>query len=160
MHRIAMLDIILSILMLIFIIRCTLQGFVKEVLSMTSWIGGILGAVFFYRQGAVFIRTKFFEDVPLLPEVLAFAMAFFIIFLLIKIFEVLITDIVNAVDLGGVDRIMGTLVGVAEGFACAVVVLFIITIQPLFETEPIFEGSVFAQYFLPLIEQYTPSVLE
>ncbi|MDR0562303.1 MAG: CvpA family protein [Spirochaetaceae bacterium] len=159
MQRIAMLDIILLILMLIFIVRCTLQGFVKEVLSMTSWIGGILGAIFFFRQGAAFIRTKFFQDVPLLPEALAFSAVFFIIFLLIKVFETLIRDIVDEVHLGGVDHIMGTLIGVAEGFACAVLVLFLITIQPVFETEPIFKGSLFAEYFLPLIEEHIPANL-
>ncbi|MDR2535733.1 MAG: CvpA family protein [Treponema sp.] len=159
MNTIAMLDIILLILMLIFVVRCTLQGFVKEVLSMTSWICGILGAIFFYKQGAAFIRTMFFQDVRLLPEVLAFAAVFFIIFLLIKIFEVLIKDIVNAVDLGGVDRFMGTLVGFVEGLACIVFVLFLITIQPIFETEPILEGSFFAEYFLPLIERHIPANL-
>lgn len=159
MRSIAMLDIILLILMLIFVIRCTLQGFVREVLSMTSWIGGILGGVFFYKQGAAVIRTRFFQDVPLLPEVLAFALVFFIIFLLMKIFEVLIKDMINAVNLGWIDHIMGTFVGIAEGVACGVLILFLITIQPVFEAQPILEGSIFGQYLLPLLDQYTPPPL-
>ncbi|MDR0524729.1 MAG: CvpA family protein [Spirochaetaceae bacterium] len=155
MNPIAMLDIILSILMLIFVIRCTLQGFVKEVLSMIAWIGGILGAIFFYKQGGAFIRTRFFQEVPILPEVLAFFLVFFLIFLLLKIFEVLIRDCLDAVNLGGIDRFMGLLLGVVEGCACVVVIIFLITIQPVFETAPIFENSLFARYVLPLIDVYS-----
>ncbi|MDR2485754.1 MAG: CvpA family protein [Treponema sp.] len=154
--KMAMLDIILLILMLIFVVRCALQGFVREVLSMTSWICGILGAILFYKRGAEFIRTRFFQDIRILPELLAFSGVFFIIFLLIKIVEALFKDIINRLDMGGVDRFMGLLLGFIEGLICIVAVLFVITIQPIFEIEPIIEGSVIAQLFLPLIAEQIP----
>lgn len=154
--KMAMLDIILLILMLIFVVRCTLQGFVREVLSTASWICGILGAILFYKRGSEFIRARFFQDIRILPELLAFSGVFFIIFLLIKIVEALLKDIINRLDMGGVDRFMGLLLGFIEGLICMVVVLFVITIQPIFEIAPIIEGSVIAQLFLPLIVEQIP----
>lgn len=158
MNSIAMLDIILMIIMFIFAIRCILQGFLRELISMTSWICGILGAIFFYRQAADFIRNNFFQDIPILPEVLAFFGVFFVIFLIIKVLEVLLKDVLDMIRLGAADRFMGFLLGLVEGLVCAVVLLFIINIQPIFDTEPIFAGSIFAERLLPIIQLHSPEL--
>ena len=159
MHSISILDIIFGILILIFVVRCALRGFLTEVLSMTSVIFGILTAISFYKRGAVFIRTKVFQDVPILPEILAFTAIFCIVFVVIKILESLLKDILDRVDLGGVDRFIGVLWGFIEGLVCVILVLFILNVQPLVEKESILEGSVFAQLLIPVIEQHIPSNL-
>ena len=128
---------------------------------MTSWLCAILGAILLYKQATDFMRSKFFQQaIPILPELLAFSAVFFIIFLVVKVFEVLIKDILKSIDLGGMDRFMGLLLGIIEGLVCMIVILFIINIQPIFEKQPIFEGSVLAGLFLPLIEGYVPSIHE
>jgi membrane protein required for colicin V production len=159
MHSIAMLDIILAILILILVVRCALRGFLTEVFSVASFIFGILGAISFYKKGTQFIRARVFQDVPILPEILAFTALFCIIFVAIKVLESLIKDIVERIDLGGVDRFMGVLWGFIEGLVCVVLVLFVLHIQPLVEKESILEGSIFAQLLLPVIEQSIPSNL-
>lgn len=156
MRSIAMLDIILAILILILVVRCALRGFLKEVFSVTSFIFGIMGAISFYRKGAAFIRTQVFQDVPILPEILAFTALFCIIFVVIKVLESLLKDIMERVDLGGVDRFMGVLWGFIEGLVCVLLVLFVLDIQPLIEKESILEGSVFAQLLMPVIHQTIP----
>lgn len=159
MQSIAMLDIILGILILIFVVRCALRGFLAEFLSMASVIFGILGAISFYKKGSIFIRTKVFQDVPILPEILAFTAIFCIIFVAIKVLESLLKDIMERIDFGGVDRFIGVLWGFIEGLVCVVLVLFVLNIQPLVEKETILGGSMFAQLFIPLIEQHVPSDL-
>ena len=61
--NIAILDIVLGGLILILIIRCALRGFIEEVMSMASLTLGILGAVFFHKKGALFIRERFMPGV-------------------------------------------------------------------------------------------------
>jgi membrane protein required for colicin V production len=159
MHSIAMLDIILGILILIFVVRCALRGFLAEFLSMTSVIFGIIGAISFYKRGSGFIRTLVFQDVPILPEILAFTALFCIIFMAIKVLESLLKDIMERIDLGGVDRFIGVLWGFIEGLVCVILVLFVLNIQPVVEKESILEGSVFAQLFIPVIEEHIPGNL-
>lgn len=154
---IAMLDIIFLILILLSIIRCALRGFIKEFLSMTSLVCGVVAAIFFYKRGAAFLRARLFSDIRIIPEVLAFSLLFFIAFLTMKILELTLRDAVNMIEIGGVDRFIGILLGFLEGLVVVVTALFVITVQPVFEIEPIIQGSVFAQLFLPLIQAQIPA---
>jgi membrane protein required for colicin V production len=152
-RSIATLDIICLTLMLIFVVRCTLIGFVKEVFSMAAVILGILAGIFFYNKGAIFIRTKVLENVRFLPEIAAFVALFCIVFVVMKILQHILGDIVEQVHLGGFDRFLGLIFGFVEGTLIIVLVLFVISIQPLFDPEPVLRGSVFAEFFMPLIRQ-------
>ncbi|MDR2662682.1 MAG: CvpA family protein, partial [Treponema sp.] len=96
--RIVLLDIILGILMLILIIRCALRGFIEEMMSMASLVLGILAAVFFHKNGALFI-TRRFHLAGLAAEILAFGALFLIVFIAVKFLEYLLKDIVLRVNL-------------------------------------------------------------
>ena len=155
-NTIAILDIIFLILILLSIVRCALRGFIKEFLSMTSLICGVIAAIFFYKKGAIFLRDRFFSDIRIIPEALAFSILFFTAFLAMKIVELMLKDVVNMIDLGGVDRFIGILLGFLEGLVVVVAALFVITVQPVFEVEPILRESVFAQLLVPLIQAQIP----
>ncbi|MDR2110548.1 MAG: CvpA family protein [Spirochaetaceae bacterium] len=155
----AILDIILGTLILILIIRCALRGFIEEVMSMASFVLGILGAVFFHKNGAVFVRERFMPGVKVLPEVLAFIALFLMIFVVIKLVEHILRDIVTRINLGGVDRFLGIIFGVFEGIALAALVVFFLKVQPLFDSGPLLRESVFARFLLPLIGIVRPSLV-
>ena len=157
--NIAILDIVLGALILIIIIRCALRGFIEEVMSMASLALGILGAVFFYKNGAVFIREHFMPGVEVLPEILAFIALFLMIFIVIKLVEYILRDIIARINLGGVDRFLGIIFGVFEGIALAALVIFFLREQPLFDEEPLLRNSIFARFLLPLIGRIRPSLI-
>ncbi len=156
---IAAFDIVCAVLMLILVIRCALRGFVDEIMSMASVVLGILAAVLFYQNGAAFIREKWI-DMKVLPEVLAFAAIFLIVFLLIRLVEFLLKDIINGINLHRLDRFLGMLFGVLEGFVLICLILFILAVQPLFDPTPIFQNSIAAELLLPLVTNVQSSFFE
>ena len=147
----AAIDFIFIALILIFAVRCALKGFISELMSMASVVLGLLAALYFYSKGGEFVRIKFLPGVKILPEIIAFVALFLIVFVAIKILEALLKDIVEGIRLGGADRILGILFGVAEGIVVVSLILFVIKIQPLFDPSSLFENSIFAAMLLPLI---------
>jgi membrane protein required for colicin V production len=145
------LDIIFAVLILLLVIRCALRGLIKELLIMASWVLGILGGIFFHKNGAAFIRTKILAGVPVLPEILAFIGIFLIVFLVMRFLERILKDIVEGVNLGDADHALGVLFGLVEGIALVGILLLGLTVQPLFDEGPLLESSIFARFLLPLI---------
>jgi membrane protein required for colicin V production len=149
--NLAGIDIVFLVLVFLLFLRGFLRGFVRELLSWASMVLGVLGAVFFYKNGAVFIRDRFLPGMKILPEILAFIAIFVIVFLVFKILEKILRDIVEGVHLGGVDKFLGAVFGLVEGLVMVSFVLFILMIQPLFDPVAIMGNSLFARFLLPLI---------
>ncbi|MDR2159471.1 MAG: CvpA family protein [Treponema sp.] len=147
----AAIDIFLLILVALLVIRCTLRGFIGEIMAVASFFLGLLASLFFYKNGGLFVREKFMPGVKILPEVLAFIVLFFIVFVLVKILERILKDIIDRISLGGVDRFLGILLGLVEGIAVTGLILFVLSIQPLFDPAPLLDRSFFAKLLLPLI---------
>jgi membrane protein required for colicin V production len=127
---IAIIDIIFLGLIAIFFLRCALKGFVSEVMSMAALVFGLLTAIFFFRAGAVIVRDHFMGDVKVIPEIISFAALFMIVFIVVKILELVLKSVIDGIRLGGVDRFLGFLFGIAEGVIVVCLVLFVISIQP------------------------------
>jgi membrane protein required for colicin V production len=151
MKGIAVIDVIFIALVLILTIRCALRGFIGELMSMASVVLGLLAALFFYKNGAVFIRDQFMPGIQIVPEILAFIILFLIVFIVIKILEGILKDIIERIRLGGADRFLGIIFGLVEGAIVISLILFVLTIQPLFDPVPILRDSFFAELLLPLI---------
>ncbi len=147
---IAAFDIICAVLMLILIVRCALRGFIEEVMSMASVVLGLLAALFFYKNGAVFIREKW-VNMNVVPEILSFAAIFLIVFLIIRFVEFLLKDIIYGINLHGLDRFLGVLFGILEGVVLIALILFVLVVQPLFDPKPVLQNSIVAKILLPLV---------
>jgi membrane protein required for colicin V production len=160
MSNLALIDIIFLVLVVLFLIRGHIKGFIAELLSWASLVLGILAAVYLYKNGAVLIRTKMLQNVKYLPEIMAFLLIFLIVFLIIKILENILKEIINGVRLGGVDKFLGTLFGFIEGVALVSLILFILTIQPLFDASSLLQESIFAEVLLPFIIRPAASASE
>jgi membrane protein required for colicin V production len=151
MNSIAVIDIIFVVLMVIFVVRCSLRGFIGEIMSMASVVLGLLASFFFYKNGGAYIREKFMPGMEVIPDILAFLALFLIVFILIKILELMLKEIVEGIRLGGADRFLGIFFGLAEGIAVVCLVLFVLTVQPLFDPAPLLNKSFFAKILLPFI---------
>jgi membrane protein required for colicin V production len=152
--NISVIDVVFILLIALFMLRCFLKGFISEVLSMASVVLGLLASVFFYKNGAVFLKENFLPELSSpLPEIIAFAALFLMVFLVIKLLEILLKGIIIRIKLGPADKFLGLLFGIAEGIAVIGLVLFILSIQPLFDAGGILEDSFFAKLLLPLISE-------
>jgi len=147
----AVIDIVFLVIIAIFALRCALRGIVGELMSMAALVLGLLAAIFFFRKTAELIRGKFIPDVKALPEIVAFIGVFILVFSVIKIFETILKDIIERIQLGGVDRFLGFFLGVAEGLIIVCLLLFLIIVQPFVESDLILEGSFLADLLMPFI---------
>jgi membrane protein required for colicin V production len=147
----AAIDFIFIALIAVFTVRCAVRGFISEIMSMASIVLGLLAALYFYKNGGEFVRIKFLPGIKIVPEIVAFIALFLIVFVAIKILEIMLREIIEGVRLGGADRFLGIFFGVAEGIVVISLVLFIFRIQPLFDPGPLLSNSFFAKMLLPLI---------
>lgn len=147
--QLAVVDFVFASIVLIMVVRCALRGFVEEFLSVASLVVGVLFAVLFFRPGAAFaVKTL---GIKILPEVAAFAALFLIAFIAVKILEKILADVVRQVDVLGLDKGLGIVLGLVEGLLFVSVVLFLLSVQPLFDTAALLKNSVFAKYLMPLV---------
>ena len=160
MNNFSAIDIAFAALILIFIVRCSLRGFISELLSMASIVLGLLAALYFYRKGGEFVRVKFMPETKIIPEIISFIVLFLIVFILVIILETLLKEIIEGIRLGKVDRFLGIIFGFLEGMIVVCLALFIISIQPLFDPGPLLENSFFADLLLPFITGGDKEVLE
>jgi membrane protein required for colicin V production len=135
----------------LFMIRCYLKGFVSELLSMAAIVLGLLASLFFYKNGAEFVRVQFSLDIQIVPEVIAFISLFIIVFIIVKLLELLLKGIIEGIRLRKADKFLGLIFGFAEGVAVTSLVLFLLRIQPFFDPTQILSDSFFARFLLPLI---------
>ena len=147
----SVLDAIFILLIVVFALRCYVKGFISEILSMAAIVLGLLASLFFYKNGAEYLRLKFWPDLKTIPEIIAFVALFLIVFILIKSLEIMLKGIIQGIKLGGADRFLGVIFGFAEGIAVISLVLFLLRIQPLFDPSSLLSDSIFARLLLPLI---------
>ncbi|GHV55856.1 hypothetical protein AGMMS49579_19660 [Spirochaetia bacterium] len=152
----SIIDAIFIFLTFLLVIRCALRGFVAELMPIAAVVLGLLTAIYLYKNGGAFLRGHFFQHVKHIPEILAFAILFIVVFGAIRIVEHIIRDIIQRIKFEGVDRFLGFLFGFVEGLVLISLLLLLLTIQPLFNEKTLLEGSIFAEFILPVINGKQP----
>jgi membrane protein required for colicin V production len=147
----SIIDIAFVGLIGLFMIRCYLKGFVSELLSMAAVVLGLLTALFLHKNGGAFLRKQFMPDLNTVPEIAAFVILFIFVFLIVKILEKTLVNIIDEVSLTNADSYLGIIFGLAEGIAVVSLILFLLKIQPLFDSSAMLNDSFFARFLLPLI---------
>jgi membrane protein required for colicin V production len=145
------MDVVFLVLFGLLTLRAFLRGFTGEIFSLASFALGLVAAIFFFKTGAVFLRTLILKDIPLVPEIMSFVILFLIVFIIGKILERMVKDIVDRLKLGGLNSFLGFILGMVEGIARRALILVVLSIQPLFNPLPLFAESIIARLMLPLI---------
>jgi membrane protein required for colicin V production len=147
----ASIDVVFMVIIAISALRCAVRGFISELLSVAALIFGLLAALLFFRQGAVLVRAWFLPDARIIPEIIAFIAFFLIVYITVKIIEMTLKSIIEGIKLGGLDRLLGFVLGFVEGLIIVCLLLFLISIQPFFKADSMLEDSFFAKILLPVI---------
>jgi membrane protein required for colicin V production len=146
-----LIDLVCIVLLGLLTLRGFLKGFTGEFFSIASLALGILAAVFLFKNGAAFLRNRYFQNMALVPEVLAFAVIFLAVFFAGKILEHIVKDVIDRLNLDKLDRALGLFLGLAEACALISLVLLFLLIQPLFDSQRLLGNSFFARLLEPLI---------
>lgn len=135
-------DYVLSIIILIFAVVGLIKGFVDNIFGKLALIGGIICGVYFYDD----IATKVWSFIghPMVEKVLGFISVFVIVFLIIKIIQVIISKLFSFSILKSLDRTLGFFFGIVEGFALVALIIFVLNIQPFFPANRLLEGSFYS----------------
>ncbi|MCL2809157.1 MAG: CvpA family protein [Treponema sp.] len=147
----SVIDIVFVALIGLLMIRCYLKGFVSELLSMAGIVFGLFASLYFYKNGGQFIREKFLPESEIIPEIIAFVLLFIIVCSIIKLLEKILLNIIDQISLTGADSFIGIIFGFAEGIVVVSLILFLLKIQPLFDSSELLDNSFFARLLLPFI---------
>lgn len=151
MMNFAVVDIVFAGIIVLFVLRCIVRGFVSEIMFLVSLVFGLLSSIFFFRTVGEFIRERFMPEVATVPEVIAFIALFLFVFIIARILETILKGIIRGFGLGRLDRFLGAIVGVAEGIVVICLILLLITVQPFFDSSIVLGNSFFAELLLPFI---------
>jgi membrane protein required for colicin V production len=138
-------------------IRCAIRGFITELLSTAAVILGLVVSLMAYRQaGELFVKWGLAASPAFLPNILGFLAVFIAAFLVIKLVASLAKSGIEAAELGGLDKALGFLLGLAEGLLLVSLALVAMSLlEPNFASVPgyskLLKGSLFARNLLPIV---------
>jgi len=118
---ITLLDGILIVIMLISAVLAMIRGFVREVLSIASWIVAALVAYLFYGDLLPFVKDYITNQYVALG--VAVAVIFFITLVVVSYITMRISDYVLDSRIGALDRTLGFLFGAGRGLLLVVVAM-------------------------------------
>ncbi|MGH1542397.1 MAG: CvpA family protein [Arenicella sp.] len=117
------LDIVIVIVFLISLLVGLMRGFVREVLSIVTWVVSIWLGLQFYSQAGEFFKN--FLNNELFRNAAGFAVVFFGSLLMLSMVSYLINKIVTKTGIKGTDRVLGSVFGMGRAiFVVALLMLF------------------------------------
>ena len=151
------LDIILSIPLFWGLYKGLKKGIIKELLSLITLLLGVYGATHFSEQIQPFLIKHLPNYEPFLP-VIAFAIIFVFIAVLIRLFGLALDKLIKLVALGFVSRLLGGFFGVLKSaFVISALLLIFNTIDHHLELIP--KGQKKSSLLYLPISQIIPAVL-
>jgi membrane protein required for colicin V production len=106
----ALIDIILGSLLLFGLIRGFMKGLFVEVASLVALVAGVYGAIHFSTFAAEFLNSKLDWDQKYI-DIVAFAITFVIIVLVIALAGKALTKLANFAALGILNKLLGGVFG-------------------------------------------------
>ena len=150
-------DIVIAILLVVFGIAGLRKGLITEAATLLGLGIGLYGA-FHFSDFTADKLTQFMEINPKYLNIIAFAVTFTVLAIVVNLLGKLVTKLVQSINLGFIDKIGGFLFGIAKGLLiCSLIVMLMNTLdmQNLIKEE-YREGSV----FYPYVEKTVPYVYQ
>ena len=155
---ITLLDILLLIVMLVSGLLAMIRGFMREVLSIAAWGVAAIAAVAF--SGRLVPLVKSYVSLgDTAVSVIAAAIVFLVVLLLVSIVTVRISDMILDSRVGALDRTLGFLFGLGRGLIIVVVAfLFFAWLVPP-KAQPIWVQNAKSKVVLQSTGQWLMSML-
>jgi len=123
------------------------RGFVREAMSLASWIAALVVAVVFADIGAALLIDH--VSVPSVRLAISFAVLFLVTLLAGGLLSYLIATLVDKTGLSGTDRVVGVIFGLLRGIAIITVLVLLAGLTPVPE-DPWWDQSVLLPRFVDL----------
>lgn len=158
----SVLDIILAALILFGLVRGLMKGFFVEIASVVALVAGVYGAIHFSNYAATFIDENSQWDEKTV-NILAFAVTFVIIVLVIALAGKALTKLADFAALGILNKLLGALFGALKVAVILSVVLIVfdsLNRAIPFTDEKTIEDSVLYEPVKSLVPMIFPAILE
>ena len=146
-------DIILVIILLLGAFQGYREGFVMEVISLLAIFLGVLAGFKLLGNAMILLNDRFEINETMLPYV-AFAVVFLIIVIVVNLFGKLIKASIGKSFLGGIDQLLGGIVGLIKGVFMLSIVLWILDSMKLEFLSQLNDQSK----LLPVIADIAPQI--
>lgn len=124
-----------------------LRGFVKEALSLATWVAALIVGRLFSTQVAVLLEKQI--ELPSARLATAFILLFVGTLIVGALVNQLISQLVKATGLTGTDRLLGMLFGCARGMLVAAIIVGLLSMTPVVN-DPWWKESKFIPLILPM----------
>lgn len=119
---VTVLDVIVVVVVLISAVLAMVRGFVREVLSVASWVAAAAAAYLLYPQVQPFVQPYF--DNRTVATIVSAAAIFFVALIIASYITMKISDFVIDSRVGAVDRALGFVFGALRGVLLMIVALW------------------------------------
>jgi membrane protein required for colicin V production len=116
---VTVLDAIVIVVVLISAILAMVRGFVREVLSVASWVAAAAAAYFFYKPIVPLVKP--YIESNTVATIVAAAAIFFVALIVASYITMRISDFVIDSRVGAFDRMLGFVFGAARGVLLLVI---------------------------------------
>lgn len=144
-----LIDIIIIAFFAISILIGVYRGFVKEVLSVTSWVLAAVIAFKFGEQASVYVKP-YIKQEPL-DLAVAYVAVFLLTLIAFSVISHIISQIFNSSGMTGFDRSLGSLFGALRA-AIVIAILIMVGRFMALDNQQWWLDSGFLDYFEPLVE--------
>lgn len=105
------------------------RGFVKEALSLVTWI--VAGAIAWMFGGSLAHHFQPYIDTPSVRVIAACGLLFLVTLLVGALVNYLLTQLIRATGLTGTDRLLGMVFGAARGLLLVVILVGLLSLAPV-----------------------------
>ncbi len=135
------------------------RGFLREAISLASWVGAFVLAFHFSDRVAVLLEG--YVSVPSVRQMLAFGAVVVVALFAGGLVNIVVGRIVDGTGLGPTDRMVGVVFGAARGVAIVAVLVLLAGLTPV-PRDPWWSQSIFLPHFQELaltLKAYLPPEL-
>lgn len=152
-------DVVVIFVIFLSALFSLLRGFVKEAISLATWIIAIWLAATFAPQLADALPSSIESEAA--RQAIGFGVLFVLTLMVGTLVNMLVSQVVKKTGLSGADRIFGVAFGILRGGLIIIVFVIIGSMTPLPETDW-WQSSILLQWFEStaiVIQEYTPENL-
>jgi len=156
------IDLVIAIVLAVSVVIGFMRGFIREALSIVSWIMAIWLALTFCTQAGDFIGQYFSIPAEGFRTAAGFAIVFIGTLFLFSIVSYLITKLLVKDAIKGTDRVLGIGFGVLRAGAIVVAVILVLRGMGM-ENSDWWQSSVSIGYLEPVanyVEEFLPEQLQ
>lgn len=131
------------------------RGFIKEALSLVTWI--VAGVIAWMFGGSLAHHFEPYIDTPSVRIIAACALLFVVTLLIGALVNFLLAQLVRATGLTGTDRLLGMVFGAARGLLLIVILVGLLSLAPV-QHDSWWQQSTLIPHFL-LIADWSKNLI-